>query len=97
MTYGEMNSIFDHAQHLRRLGNDMQAKLYIIGCYCPHTEKNCTLRQHWATMRSIINRNNADYTSMTYGEAVRFCNTYKIACSVIAYLFGRYAWYNTLT
>ena len=31
MTYGEMDSIFNHAQHLRRLGNDMQAKLYIIG------------------------------------------------------------------
>ncbi|MBQ9646087.1 MAG: hypothetical protein IJV24_07005 [Prevotella sp.] len=87
-----MEQIFDHAMHLRKIGQDAQAKIYIVGCYCQHTKANSMLRQYWAQMRRLYNGG-----VWTYRDYVSFRNYYEMAARAIAHLFGRFAWYNTLT
>ncbi len=92
MTYEKMEEVFDHAMHLRKIGQEAQAKIYIVGCYCQHTKSNCLLRQHWAAMRKSYNEG-----IWTYGRLEMFCNYYEMATRLIGNMFGRMAWYNTLT
>ncbi len=78
--------------HLRNIGQEEQAKIYIVGCYSAHTKPNCLLRKYWAQLRFLHMKG-----TLTYGEFVMQQNYYEMASSLIARLFGRYAWYNTLT
>ena len=85
--------VFDHAQNLRKKSDKRQAFIYLVGCYAAHTKPNCLLREYWAEMRNIVNHNFA----MTNGEYTRFLFYYEASCNIIFKLFGRYAWYNTLS
>lgn len=85
--------IYDHAVNLRRKAGKKQALIYLVGCYAAHTKPNCLLREYWAEMRTIVNRN----FGVTYGEVHMFYNYYEMACRLIERLFGRTAWYNTLS
>lgn len=92
LTTSQIESIFNDAMRIRTKCSPEQAKLFIVGFYASHTENKCILRQYWANMRDIINNG-----VFSYGDYVRFRNYYEISCNTICYLFGRFAWYNTLS
>jgi len=87
-----IENIYNHAMHLRNIGQEDQAKIYIVGCYSQHTKPNCVLRDYWAQLRSLHMKG-----TLTYGEFVMQRNYYEMASRLIAHLFGRFAWYNTLS
>ena len=92
ITAEEVERIYEHATKLRDKSSLEHAYIYIAGCYAALTNTNNLLRQYWAEMRCILNREDS-----TYGEYVRFRNYWTMASNLISHCFGHYAWQYTLS